>query len=115
MVLSLIRIRVKSVVKANLQWLAFTCTALSINKIIQKVKGESWKENYYELYPKKLDRLTTIQLLGLRLAVYIPISLLLQHFINSLCYIIKVRFIHALTVCNPCMDCTQSDYSPYPE
>ena len=52
MVLSLIRRRVKSVVKANLQWLAFTYIALPISDIIQKVKGVSRNENYYELHPK---------------------------------------------------------------
>ena len=52
LVLSLIRITVKSVVKASFQWFAFTHTALFISDIIKKVKGVSWKEIYYELHPK---------------------------------------------------------------
>ena len=79
-------------------------------------KGERCKQERELLRttPQKLDILTTIQLLGLRLADYTSISLLLQHFINSSCCVIKVHFIHALTVCNPCVDCTRSDYSLRP-
>ena len=115
MALSLIRIKVESVVKASSQRLAFTHIALFINKIIRKVKGESRKEIYYELYHKCWAG----WLLSSIWSQFRP-TISLSHsyynvFINSLCGVIKVRFIHALTACNPCMDCRRSDYSLYPE